>query len=255
MSKDNASGLPALKVVHRGKLSDQISQQLLEMIVTGEFPAGTPLPSERTIAEMTQASRVAVREAISSLVGKRIVSVKQGKGTYVNPIDEWNTLDPHVLLLLHGQEAIRHLMEFRMMLEPEIVAKAAERIEPDEIEQLLKLSELPAEDTIDQHAVRDNEFHLFLAKLTGNTVLLVVMNSIEELMHVNRRKAFVVPGELAKARDWHTAIAQAVAEHNPKAARMAMAKHLRQVTDAIEIEAQRESNREDTLTKKVQAWE
>ncbi len=236
MSRDYSPATPTFKVVRRSKLSDQISRQLLEKIVRGEYPAGAPLPSERDISEMTQASRVAVREAIGSLVAKRIVSVKQGRGTYVNPVDEWNTLDPQVLLLLHGQEAIRHLMEFRMIVEPEMAALAAERIKPQDVETLLKLSDLPEGDTIDQHAYRDNAFHFFLAKLSGNTVLLVVMTSIEELMHVNRRKAFVVPGEIAKARNWHKAVARAVAARDPEAAREAMTDHIRQVMKALKID-------------------
>ena len=224
------------RTVDRTKVSDQISGQLLEQIVSGEYAPGTQLPSERDIAELTGVSRVAVREGIGSLVARGIVSVKQGRGTIVNPVDEWNTLDPTTLLLIHGENAIVHLMEFRMLFEPEIAAMAAERITQEEIEALQKLSELPEDDTIEQHAQRDTTFHLYIAKVSDNPVLLMVMTSVQELMNVNRRKAFVVPGALAQARYWHQKIFQAIADHDPQAARQAMIEHMNQVLDALDIE-------------------
>lgn len=229
------TGTP-LKAVERTKVSDQISGQLLERIVGGEYPAGAQLPSERDIAEMTNVSRVAVREAIGSLVAKGVVSVKQGRGTIVNPVDEWNMLDAHLLLLVHGDKAIRHLMEFRMMLEPEMAAMAAERITPEEVETLSRLSALPEDDTAEQHAERDTTFHLYIAKVSGNPVLLMVMTSVQELMDVNRRKAFIVPGALAQARHWHQEIFRAMAARAPQAARQAMIHHIQQVIDALKID-------------------
>ncbi len=224
------------KTVDRTKVSEQISGQLLEKIALGEYPPGTQLPSERDIAEMTGVSRVAVREGIGSLVAKGIVSVKQGRGTIVNATEEWNILDPHILLLLHGDKAIRHLMEFRMLLEPEMAAMAAGRIAAVEIETLRQLSALPEDDTVDQHARRDTTFHLYIAKVSGNPVLLMVMTTVQELMDVNRRKAFVVPGALAEARYWHQEITRAIAAQNPQAARQTMVQHIQQVIDALQIE-------------------
>lgn len=224
------------KTVDRIKVSDQISGQLLEQIVSGEYAPGTQLPSERDIAELTGVSRVAVREGIGSLVARGIVSVKQGRGTIVNPVDEWNTLDPTTLLLIHGENAIVHLMEFRMLFEPEIAAMAAEHITADEIEVLRKLADLPEDDTIDQHAKRDTTFHLYIAKVSANPVILMVMTSVQELMQANRRKAFVVPGALAQAHYWHQEITTAIANHKPQAARQAMIEHMSQVLDALDID-------------------
>ncbi|NOZ73283.1 MAG: FadR family transcriptional regulator [Chloroflexi bacterium] len=226
----------SFKTVDRTKVSDQISAQLLKRIVSGEYAPGTRLPSEREIAELTGVSRVAVREAIGSLVTRGIVSVKQGRGTIVNPIDEWKTLDPTTMLLIYGENAILHLMEFRMLLEPEIAALAAERITPEEIEELRKISELPEDDIINQHAQRDTAFHLHITRVSDNPVLLMVMTSVQDLMNFNRRQAFIVPGALAQARHWHRKIFEAIADHDSQAARQAMIEHINQVLDALDIE-------------------
>ena len=221
------------KIVNSNRICDQISMQILEKIVSGEYSAGALLPSERKLVEETQASRIAVREAIGSLAAKGIISVKHGLGATVNPYDKWNTLDPKVLMMLLWQEAIAQLIEFRRIIEPEMAALAAERITPEEIETLISLSDLPDEDTMEEHAKRDNSFHLFITKVTRNSVMLMVMTSISELTYENRRQAFVIQGELAKAREWHKKIAHAIITRDPITARQAMEDHINQVAGAL----------------------
>ena len=104
---------PPFQVVQSEKLSDQISTQLLKTIISGHYKPGDLLPPERNLAEVFGVSRVVVREALGSLLAKGIVSVRQGKGTTVNAIDEWNTLDPEVILLLHEEDVFDQLIQMR----------------------------------------------------------------------------------------------------------------------------------------------
>ncbi|MFN2221846.1 MAG: FadR/GntR family transcriptional regulator [Chloroflexota bacterium] len=211
------------------KYSEQISRQLLQRIVDGHFKPGERLPPERDLASIFNVSRVVVRESIGSLEAKGIVDVRQGRGTTVNPVDEWNTLDSQVLLLLHGDEVFGQLMETRQIIEPEMAALAAERILDDELEPLRLCSELPEDDAVEEHVERDMNFHLMIAKATHNPVLLMVLSSTSELLREGRRRIFNVPGELAKARQWHQAIYEAIASRDADAAREAMAAHMEQV--------------------------
>jgi GntR family transcriptional regulator, transcriptional repressor for pyruvate dehydrogenase complex len=52
------------QVVRNTSLSAQISQQLLEAILSGHYEAGEQIPAERDLAVMFSTSRVAVREAL-----------------------------------------------------------------------------------------------------------------------------------------------------------------------------------------------
>jgi GntR family transcriptional repressor for pyruvate dehydrogenase complex len=72
-------------------------------------------------------------------------------------------------------------------------------------------------------------FHLMIAKATHNQVLLIVLSSTSELLREGRRRIFNVPGELAKARQWHQAVYEAIANRDADAARKAMAAHMDQV--------------------------
>lgn len=211
------------------KYSEQISRQLLQRIVDGHFKPGERLPPERDLASIFNVSRVVVRESIGSLEARGIVDVRQGRGTTVNPVDEWNTLDSQVLLLLHGDEVFGQLMETRQIIEPDMAALAAQRIHDDELESLRLASKLPEDDSVEEHVERDMNFHLMIARATHNPVLLMVLSSTSELLREGRRRIFNVPGELARAREWHQAIYEAIASRDADAAREAMAGHMEQV--------------------------
>jgi DNA-binding FadR family transcriptional regulator len=221
------------RVVQSEKLSDQICTQILKTIISGHYKAGDLLPPERNLADSFGVSRVVVREALGSLLAKGIVSVRQGRGTTINPIDQWNTLDAEVLLLLHGDDIFENLIQMRQIIEPELAALAAEHITDEDIEELRELSDLPDDDTIEQHVERDSAFHLAIAKATGNPVLLIVLSSVSALLKESRRRTFVVPGEMPKARRCHQEIFSAIEARDPEAARQAMAAHMQQVHDGL----------------------
>ncbi len=58
-----------------------VKRHLLELIA--EYPAGTPVPTERELAELLITSRTTVRQALSELVTEGRLVRRQGSGTYV----------------------------------------------------------------------------------------------------------------------------------------------------------------------------
>jgi GntR family transcriptional regulator, transcriptional repressor for pyruvate dehydrogenase complex len=222
------------QVVRNTKLGAQISHQLVEAIVSGRYKPGDQLPPERDLAVMFETSRVAVREALGALIAKGILSTRQGSGTTVNPTEQWNTLDPVILMLRDGDQTLDQLHEVRRIIEPELAALAAQRITPEELEALRQLVDLPLDDTIEQHIERDTNFHVAIARVTKNTVLQIVLSSIGDLLRESRRRSFIVPGELAAARNWHRMVFEAIERHDPEAARLAMVEHMGQVGHSLD---------------------
>lgn len=217
----------------REKLGQLISRQLLTAIVRGYYPSGALLPSERELTELFGASRIAIREALSDLEANGVITVAHGKGSTVTPREQWNALDPEVLMLMGGEEAFAQLDELRHILEPALAALAAERIDDAGLEALRQLADLPDDDTVEQHVERDMAFHNAIARATRNPVLMVVMSSIDPLLRESRRRAMAVPGELAKARASHHAVFAAIASRDPAAASAAMTAHMQQVAGAL----------------------
>jgi len=222
------------QVVRNTTLSAQISHQLLDAIFSGHYKPGSQLPPERDLAVMFQSSRVAVREALGPLIAKGILSTRQGRGTTVNQIEQWNTLDPAILLLRDGDNTFVQLQEVRRIIEPELCALAAERITPEALEKLRSLSDLPLNDTSEQHIERDTSFHVAIAQATNNTVLQIVLSSISDLLRESRRRSYMMPGELAASRECHQKIFNAIERHDAAAARQAMIDHMDQVRRSLD---------------------
>ncbi|MGB4977291.1 MAG: FCD domain-containing protein [Anaerolineae bacterium] len=224
---------PTFRALRREKLSEQISRQLLSAITQGYYAEGNRLPPERDLADMFQTSRVAVREALMTLAAKGILNVEHGRGSTVNPRTQWNVLDAGLFMLQNGELAFEQLNEVRTILEPEMAALAAERATPEGLTAMAALIAQPHAENVEEHVEFDTSFHLEIAKASQNTVLLILMSSITDLLRESRRRTFQVAGELERAWECHRQVYDAIAAHDPVAARQAMADHMVQVREAL----------------------
>jgi DNA-binding transcriptional regulator YhcF (GntR family) len=86
------------KPITQARLHQRVVEELLRQIVSGALPPGTTLPSEPELARQFGVSRIVIREAIRILVEKGLITVRHGSGMWVQSIEQWNHLDPMVLL-------------------------------------------------------------------------------------------------------------------------------------------------------------
>jgi GntR family uxuAB operon transcriptional repressor len=218
-----------LQAVEPRRLYRQIADQLAQLIASGEFPAGSRLPAERELAVSLGVSRTSVREAIISLEMSGLVDVRVGTGIFVTtPPEGGNRASGDA-----GPGPFE-LLAARKLVEGEVAALAATVATAEDAEALRESVKRMATN-IDDFGAReaeDRDFHLRLAKATGNSSLELVVeglwNQRAELWG-RLQQHFHTP-ELAERtiRD-HAAIAAAVAEHNSDAARAAMHRHLARV--------------------------
>jgi len=111
------------------KLSDQVTRVLAGRIVNGEIgEAGLP-PTEQDICAEFGVSKTTAREVIGALAARGLVTVRHGRRMEIRAVSEWNHLDPLLLELNDDPESVRRtlgdLHDLRMLLEPEIAARAA----------------------------------------------------------------------------------------------------------------------------------
>lgn len=64
-------------------LYEQIEADLLERIASGEYPAGSMLPTEHALCEAYAGSRITIRRALDGLANRGLVARKPGRGTTV----------------------------------------------------------------------------------------------------------------------------------------------------------------------------
>jgi GntR family transcriptional repressor for pyruvate dehydrogenase complex len=126
---------------------------------------------------------------------------------------------------------VAELLEVRSMLEPDIAARAAERITPDEIEaleQVLKRQRakmLKRESTVQE----DTEFHYALAVASRNSVVRKVVDLLMDLLREDRSRSLQVAGRLQRSYSGHRRILRAIRQHDSHGAEVAMADHLRTI--------------------------
>ena len=61
----------------------QVADLLRQAIMVGELPPGAPLPSEATLCQRYDVSRVSVRRAVATLRSEGLVTTVAGRGSFV----------------------------------------------------------------------------------------------------------------------------------------------------------------------------
>src|SRR6202521_1608680 len=118
------------KIVRTSRLYEQIIEQIEGSILAGELKAGDQLPAERELAQRFGVSRTAVREAVKALREKGLVEAYSGRGTFITNGTSQAIRQSLDLMIKIGQpDGCTHLAEVRLILEPEIAALAATRIQ------------------------------------------------------------------------------------------------------------------------------
>ncbi|MET7681408.1 FadR/GntR family transcriptional regulator [Streptomyces sp. NPDC005423] len=121
----------SLGALRPSPLVEQATEHLREQITGGEWPVGTKLPGETTLAKSLGVGRSTVREALRALAGAGLVQARQGAGVFViatKPREDWATR--------LRQAAITDVYEVRMLVEVEAARLAAQRRTDDDIAAL-----------------------------------------------------------------------------------------------------------------------
>ncbi|MFF3975919.1 FadR/GntR family transcriptional regulator [Streptomyces sp. NPDC001828] len=103
-------------------LVQQATDRLREQITAGEWPVGTKLPGETSLAQILGVGRSTVREALRALAGAGLVRARQGSGVFViatEPEETWSTQ--------LRRAAVVDVYEVRVLLEVEAAQLAALR--------------------------------------------------------------------------------------------------------------------------------
>jgi GntR family transcriptional repressor for pyruvate dehydrogenase complex len=222
------------KLVRTSRLYEQIVQQIEESIVKGDLKAGDQLPAERELAQRFGVSRTAVREAVKALREKGLVEAYSGRGTFITDGTTQAVRQSLDLMVKIGQpEGSTHLAEVRAILEPEIAALAAVRIQEPELatmREAVATMDRAGQDP-EAYIEADLDFHLALAEGAANPLILSLLDSIVGLLREQRLRIFRVPGGPERGQVHHKRILEAVERRDAEKARDTMRAHLLQVRD------------------------
>ena len=121
----------ALQPVNRRSVPEDVFEQIVAEVLSGDMQPGEALPSERRLAEVLGVSRPAVREALKRLTEVGLVEVRQGDATTVRDFRRHAGLDLLPRLLIRAGEVdvsvVRSILETRLHNGPKVAQLAALR--------------------------------------------------------------------------------------------------------------------------------
>jgi DNA-binding FadR family transcriptional regulator len=114
--------------IQRTPLADQVADLLLDRIRSEEWALGEKLPGETRLAAQLGVGRSTIRESIRQLVGRGVLSSRQGAGVFVTALDAPDGLD-----VVLRRADIAAVVETRLAVETEASALAAQRRSPAQL--------------------------------------------------------------------------------------------------------------------------
>jgi DNA-binding FadR family transcriptional regulator len=220
------------------KLSFGLFEQLAEQIKSGKLSPGERLPTEQELTRAARVSRTVVREAVAALRAEGLVVTRQGVGAFVSaaPQQAPFRIDTE---RLHDLQEILYVMELRLCVEMESAGLAAERASRAQVRAIDAALEAMDRATAEGKAAVDEDLalHKAIAEGTGNPQFPRFLQFIGRHL-IPRHIVSGMPKTMGGQRAYlellqteHRRIVEAIRQHDPKAAREAMRRHLTRSLD------------------------
>lgn len=219
---------PRIQPVKKTSISDEIVDQIMGLIESGELQPGQRLPSERDLCVQFGTGRSSLREALRCLSIVGVLHARVGDGTtvaansgrFLGKIFEWR--------LITEQQNIENLMQVRIALEGLTAASVAINGTSEDLRSLkLLLDQMKA--AVNDRAkfsALDLEFHIALAKASGNSLAMDLISMIRGQLARALSRVLVLPNARPLSLKEHLRVLDRIRDRDPEGARNAMDMHL-----------------------------
>lgn len=249
----------AYQRIRQPKLSDVIEKELERLIMEGTFSPGQQLPPERELALQFDVSRPSIREAIQRLEARRLLTRRQGGGTFVSESLWQGFSDPLLDLLSTHQEAQLDLLESRHALEGVSAYFAALRGTEEDFSRIRQCQErifkAEEEKNVADEAAAVMDSLIAITEAAHNVVLLHIVRSLAPLLEQNvlqNLKLLHRRNEVVDKVSRHRAnIVDAILSGEPKLAREMSHSHLAYIEETL-LDLTREESRRERSLRRIQ---
>jgi DNA-binding FadR family transcriptional regulator len=226
-------------------LTFSIANRIGIAIITGVYSADNPIPIEAQLCREYDASRPVLREAVKMLTAKGLLAARPRRGTWVQPEERWNLLDPDVLGWLLERRFSRALLieftEMRLAVEPAAATLAASVAGPAEKAAIGNaIGRMQAADRGDDDPLdSDIAFHVAVLRASRNRFYTQLTGFTSTALRFSIRMTNRYKGvRLASVAD-HKKVADAIIAGKPGEAGEAMR---RLIQEALDIISRREAS-------------
>jgi len=219
------SSTPAA-VAEDGRVTARLIARIKSMIADGTLAPGMKFPPERDLAVRFAANRTSVRQALKVLEIMGVLTQRVGDGTYLSNSAETILNEPMDFLVLLDDLSHHELFETRLIVEPELTARATERATSEDIAALRSaVLAMEKSKNTKERLNADMAFHDAIFHASGNRICQLLFKRIHRTLlmsmsHLSNRVA------LERPLMYHRRIYSAIRERDAEGARQAMREHI-----------------------------
>lgn len=208
------------------RVTAKLISRIKSLIANGAIAPGSKFPPERELAKEFGVNRASVRQALKVLEIMGVLSQRVGDGTYLSESAESILDEPIDFLVLLDDLSHHELFETRLIVEPELTARAAERATAEDMAALRNaIFSMERSKTTRERLDADLAFHEAIFRASGNRICHLLFKGIHRSLlasmgHLSDRVSLDQP------LMFHRRIYAAIREGNVEEARKAMLEHI-----------------------------
>jgi GntR family transcriptional regulator, transcriptional repressor for pyruvate dehydrogenase complex len=216
--------------LEQARAHEYVAEQIRRQIALHLIVVGDALPPERELARMFGVARKTVQEAVRLLVADGLIESRRGRGggNFVLGSTDGADLTDHLLDRIRPQrDLVEQALTYRLELEPGAAALCASLRRGDDLARIMAAADRADRAGTDtQFIEHDTEFHLAIARATGNRFFTDGVEHVRVLL--NDVLAALPESQLwrERTRVEHAAILAAIAGGDSENARRAMRQHV-----------------------------
>jgi GntR family transcriptional regulator, transcriptional repressor for pyruvate dehydrogenase complex len=208
------------------RVTAKLISQIKQMIASGVILPGTKFAPERELAKQFGVNRASVRQVLKVLEMMGVLTQKVGDGTYLSTSAETILNEPLDFLVLLDDLSHHELFETRLIVEPELTARAAERATTEDLNALRNsIAAMQKSKTTRERLNADMAFHDAIFRASGNRICHLLFKQIHRtvlysMSQLSNRVA------LERPLMYHQKIYAAIKARDSDAARQTMRDHI-----------------------------
>lgn len=211
---------------------DTIVDDILSKVVNRIYAADDRLPNESELCEQYGVSRVTVRESLKKLQMLDVISIQQGRGTFVKSVNLGNFMQPMFNLIDFGDFDIATIYDARLYIETGACRLAAKNRTQADLEQLEKIvshmqdmQQAGDERSLATMQQSDTEFHIQVAIASKNEILKAAVINLETISAACAERINKSHAVMQNVSKDHSLILEAIRSQNENLAEQAIVKH------------------------------
>jgi fatty acid metabolism transcriptional regulator FadR len=208
--------------INMKNLSDEISRQIINRILSGILSPGEKLPTERDMAKQMNVNRNTLREALRRLESIGLLNVRQGDGIYVRDYRESGNLELLKFFLYARKEKtaeiIKDILQVRRLIIPEMTFQACSRLNKSEINSLKTILTDNGRSIVE----KDIALHNAIALSSDNLLFILMLNFFNDIFRDFGYTYFSFEENRNRTEQFHREIFESLSHHDGKKSREIM---------------------------------